>query len=124
MYYESIGEYGKAISAYEKMDVYIPINLLLMDLYLEDFNSALERLNSPGLELYMMSRKTLIRSIERLNMEVLETEDYKYFQEILENKLNGDLRGEEEKQLFYKLRKMIQNPDIRAILDEFKEIIL
>ena len=124
MYYESIGEYGEAIAAYEKMDVYIPINLLLMDLYLEDFNSALERLNSPGLELYMMSRKTLIRSIERLNLEVLETEDYKYFQEILANKLNGDLRGEEEKQLFYKLRNMIQNPDIRAILDEFKEIIL
>lgn len=124
MYYESIGEYVKAIAAYERMDVYIPINLLLIDLYLEDLNSALESLNSPGLELYMMSRKTLIRSIERLNLEVLETEDYKYFQEILENKLNGDLRGEEGKQLFYKLRKMIQNPDLRAILDEFKEIIL
>ena len=123
-YYEGIGEYIEAIRAYEKMDAYMPSNTLLMDLYLGDLNSALDRLNTPNLQLYMISRKTLIRSIERLIVDDLQTEDYKYFQEILEKHLSGELRGEEGKQLFYKLRKMIQNPDIRAILDEFKEIIL
>lgn len=123
-YYEGIGEYSEAIRAYEKMDAYMPSNTLLMDLYLGDFKSALERVNNPSLQLYMISRKTLVRSIEALSLDDLETEDYKYFQEILEKELSGDLRGEEGKQLFYKLRKLIMNPDIRAILDEFKEIIL
>lgn len=123
-YYESTGEYAEAIAAYEKMDAYIPINLLFMDLYLGDFNGALERLNNSNLQLYMMSRKTLIKSIETLSPEDLESQDYKYFQEILKKELSGELRGEEGKQLFYKLRKMIQNPDIRVILDEFKERIL
>lgn len=123
-YYESIGDFSQAIRAYEKMDAYIPFNILLMDLYLGDFNSALERLNNPNLQLYMISRKTLIKSIETLGPEDLESQDYKYFQEILEKELSGELRGEEGKQLFYKLRKMIQNHDIRAILDEFKERLL
>lgn len=119
-YYLSISEYDEAINAYERIDVYLPINLLYIDLYLGDFNSALERLDLKEFELYRMSRKTLTKSIEKLGIEDLGTKDYIYLKEVLEKILNENLSSEKGKEFYNEIRLKISNPDIKAILDEIK----
>ena len=116
----SVNEFELAREAFDKIKNYMPIDNFYIDLYLEDFDIALERIKEPKLNLNRMSKLVLEESIEGLIADNINAEEYIGLKGLLEKILNGDLSNIEERELYNKLYYKISNSNIKAILNEIK----
>lgn len=115
----SVNEFELAREAFDKIENYMPIDNLYIDLYLKDFDIALTRLEEPKLNLNRMSKLVLEESIEGLKQDN-NAEEYSKFKDLLAKILNGDLNNIEERELYNKMYYKISNSNIKAILNEIK----
>ena len=117
-FYLSIRDYEKAREAFEESN-YGSTNLLFIDLYLGDLDSALDRLED-GIDLYRMDKIILRDSITGLIQGDNLSEDYDYLKEILNSILSENISNEEGLSIFNKMNKKITNQNLKALLNEIK----
>ncbi len=115
-----LGDYEGSRNAYNLTENHIPIDVFYMDLYLEDLDKALERLDDHRLSIIRMSKDTLRNNLDELNKEVLESYDYTKFKDFLYNIVSGSLNKEERQELFTKTVKSIEDKNIKKILYEIR----
>lgn len=119
----SLGEYEKARDAfmhYIADSSYIPDSLLYLNLYLEDFESALNLLSDSRLSLTRISKSKLINSIEGLREGNFDKSEYMIFKTFLNIVLKEHLEPNEGMELFYSTYNKISNLNIKNILNEIK----
>lgn len=116
----SIGQYKDAIDAFENMDDFLPNDMIFLDLYIGNFNKALERLDDRRFMPERMNKILLRRYIEGLNIDDLETEDYRAFKELIREITYTGLSISEEMKIYNKINPTITNIYIRGILDQLK----
>ncbi|MDR7870904.1 MAG: hypothetical protein RIN55_08605 [Tissierellaceae bacterium] len=127
MYYTELGRYKSLLEdyegardAYDVTENHIPIYVFYMDLYLEDLDKALERIDDFRLTFVRMSKETLRHNITGLNKEVLESADYIKFKDFLYNIISGNLSREERRELISNTIKSIDNKNIKEILQQIR----
>ena len=116
----NLGEYEAAREAYEHTENYIPIDLLYMDLYLEDMEKALDRLEDSRLGIHRMSIEILRNNIKEFNEDVLQSDDYTMFKGLLEEYISGNLKRDERRDLLLKTIQSINNKNIKEVLHQIK----
>ena len=115
-----IGEYEEARDAYELADNYTSRDLFYMDLYLEDIDKALERLDDSRLRFVRMSKEKLRNNIREIDEEVLESHDYTIFKDFLYNIISGNLNREGRRELLSNTIRSIDNNNIKQILHQIR----
>lgn len=117
-FYLSIRDYEKAREILEKTS-FVRTNLLFLDLYLGELDTALNRLEE-GIDLYRMDKITLRDSIQGIYQDDDLGEDYGYLKEILDYTLSHDNVYEEGLDVYNKILPNVKNQNIRAIFNEIK----
>lgn len=117
-FYLSIRDYVNAREAFGK-SYFGNTNLLFIDLYLGDLDSALSRLEE-GIDLYRMDKISIRDSIKGLIKDDNLSEDYGYFKEILDVILSQDVSDEEGISIYNKTIIKIENLNLKALLNEIR----
>lgn len=117
-FYLSIRDYEKAREALEKSN-YGNTNLLFIDLYLGDLDSALNRLED-GIDLYRMDKIIIRDSIIGLIQDDNLSEDYGFFKELLGSILSEDINNKEGISIYNKTMKNINNLNLKVLLNEIR----
>ena len=115
-----LGEYKIAREAYELDENHLPMDIFYMDLYFEDIDQAMDRLDDPRLSIIRMSNGVIKTNLMEIHEDVLKSDDYGIFKNFLEEIISGSLNREELKELMKKTLQIIDNKNIKAILNEIR----
>lgn len=120
-FYTALGDIEKARSKYENMQEYfIDVSILEFDLYLKDIDKAVERLKGEDFNTNLMNKNILLNAISKFDENVLNSNDYKIFKELLEDSIMRKYKHEEMQSRFFDAYKRIKNHDIKRFLDEWQ----
>ncbi|WP_353092970.1 hypothetical protein [Tissierella praeacuta] len=120
-YYSSLGEFEKAREDLLLADNIRDSDIVYIDLYLGEYERAIDFLKNKDVKLYYMSKGKLIEGIELLSQLDKNDKEYIMFKEYLSRllKREEDYEGREED--FRKVYSAVKNPGIKIILNEIKE---
>ncbi len=116
----NIHKYEDAVDAFEKMERFLPNDIIFLDLYMGNLNKALGRLDDIRFMPEKMNKISLRRYIEGISTEDLDTEDYRAFKELIREITYTDLSRREEIELYNKIKPKITNIYINGILEQLK----
>lgn len=119
----SLGQYEKSRDAYMSYvtdSTYIPDTLIYLNLYLEDFDSALNLISDRRFNPSRASKSKLINSIEGLKENNFDVNEYEIFKSFHEKVLKERLEPEEGNELFNSIYNKISNLNIKRILNEIR----
>lgn len=126
-YYRALGEFQKSREDFSLADNINDLDIVYMDIYLGEYERAIDLLKNEDTKLYFASKSNLIKGIEGLKSLNKDNEEYLLFREYLSKILKRENQAEdieeiykERREVFNKVYRSIRNPSIKIILNEIK----
>lgn len=126
-YYRALGEFEKARENLVLADNINNPEIVYMDIYLGEYERAIDFIKNKDIKFYFMSKSNLIKGIEGLEKLDKNHKEYLLFKEYLSRILKREIQSvdmeniyEERKEDFKKVYSKIKNPSIKIILNEIK----
>mgnify|MGYP000872836700 CR=1 FL=1 len=122
-FYISLGEFEKSRDVYleyMKHGTYIPNALLYLNLYLRDYDGALNILSDYRFDTIRMNKNILNSSIVNLKEKNIDANDYEVFKAFLEAILRGNIEKTEGNKLYQSTFNKISNTELKNILREIR----
>lgn len=110
-------EYKKARDAYDRIGDYIPVDLVYLNLYLKDYNKAVENVKSDKFYYSLLSTSKTTDAILNLEINGLGEEDKKVFDDFLIKLLDREAYKQKD-ELYKKATSKIENKSAITIINQ------
>ena len=116
LYYLMEEDYIRARESYEKMTDYKYIDMIYIDMYLGNYQRAIDTLESGELIWIKMNTIKVIEALKE--MDQVPKKDIDLFKKLLKSKLDSKFSRDQESDLYYETLPLINSMELKKLLNE------